>query len=221
MNSISVALIDDHPLMIEAVSSLLNRTHGFKVIGVGAEAGDIAKICRLARPNVAIVDLYLRGDAYAAITHAIAASPSTKIVAYTASRRIEDAVRALSAGASGYVLKSSDSTELIQAICSIQAGDIYISQTFDNRVAAGLRDIAIRRKAAEAVIVGARERQIVHLLMTDKTNAEIAAAIGLSEEAVERHMTALMQRLRVRSRREATIAAQMHRARRPGLMLDS
>jgi two-component system nitrate/nitrite response regulator NarL len=221
MNSISVALIDDHPLMIEAVSSLLNRARGFKVVGAGAEAGDILKICRQAHPNVAIVDLYLRGDAYAAIANAIAASPPTKLVAYTASAGIDDAVRALNAGASGYVLKGGDPAELIQAVRSVQSGNIYITPAFDDRVAASLRDIVTRRIAAEAVMVGIRERQIARLLMRDKTAAEIATAIGLSEEAVERHMTALMQRLHDRNRREAAIAAHARRVRRPGQMLDS
>jgi len=221
MNSISVALIDDHPLMIEAVSSLLKRAHGFKVIGAGAKAGDIVEICRQAHPDVAIVDLHLSGDAYAAIANAVAVSPSTKLVAYTASTGIDAAVRALNAGASGYVLKGSNPTELIQAICSVQSGETYITKTFDSRVIASLRDIVVRRKAAAAVILGIRERQIVRLLMRDKTNAEIAIAIGVSEEAVENHLTVLIQKLQARNRLEAAIAAQMYRAQRPRRMLDS
>ena len=79
----------------------------------------------------------------------------------------------------------------------------------------------MRRKAAEAVIARIRERQIVRLLMRDKTNAEIANAIGLNEGAVENYMTALIRKLRVRNRFEAALAAQAYRGRRPGRMLDS
>jgi DNA-binding NarL/FixJ family response regulator len=221
MNSISVALIDDHPLMIEAVSSLLIRARGFKVVGAGAKAGDIVEICRQAHPNVAIVDLHLSGDTYAAIANAISLFPSTKLVAYTASTGIDAAVRALNAGVNGYVLKGSNPTELIQAIRSVQSGETYITQSFDSRVISSLRDIAMRRKAAEAVIARIRERQIVRLLMRDKTNAEIANAIGLNEGAVENYMTALIRKLRVRNRFEAALAAQAYRGRRPGRMLDS
>jgi two-component system, NarL family, nitrate/nitrite response regulator NarL len=221
MGVISVALIDDHPLMIEAVSSLLTRTQGFQIVGTGASACDIVEVCRLARPEVAIVDLYMNGDVYAAIATAAKASPSTKFLAYTASTGVDTAIRALDAGASGYVLKGSNPAELIQAILSIQAGETYITQTFASRVIAGLRDASLRKKAAEAVILSIRERQIVRLLMIGKTNKEIAAAIKISEKTVKHYMTVLMQKLQVRNRLEVVIAAQKFNEQQPGQLLHS
>jgi DNA-binding NarL/FixJ family response regulator len=210
MKHIAVALIDDHPLMIDAVSSLLNRTDGFKIVGTGASAGDIVEICKLTHPNIAIVDVNLSGDAYAAIAKAKQLSPATMLVIYTASTSLDTGVRALNAGASGYVLKAEHPTELIQAIWSVQSGETYITQKFSSQAIAGLRDPATRRKAAEAIILSTRERQILRLLMGGKTNKEIAAAIRISEKTVQHHMSVLRQKLQVRNRLEAVIAAQNH-----------
>lgn len=148
------------------------------------------------------------GDVYGAIANAIKASPSTKVIAFTAATGVDSAIRALDAGASGFVLKGSRPKELIDAISSVLSGDTYITQTFASRVIAGLRDASLRRKAAEAVILSIREQQIIRLLMHGKTNKEIALAIKISEKTVKHYMTALMQKLQVRNRLEVVIAAQ-------------
>jgi two-component system nitrate/nitrite response regulator NarL len=207
MSTTTIAVIDDHPLMIEAIHSLLDRTPGFEVIGTGTTAYDVIELCRNDHPQVAVVDLSIPGDVYSAIENAIKISPSTKIVAFTASTGVDSAIRALDAGASGYVLKGSNTAELIQAIASVQAGETYITQNFASRVIAGLRDASLRRKAAEAVILSIREQQIIRLLMRGKTNKEIAIAIKISEKTVKHYMTALMQKLQVRNRLEVVIAA--------------
>jgi DNA-binding NarL/FixJ family response regulator len=207
MSSVSIAVVDDHPLMVEAIHSLLNRTEGFDVVGTGATAYDVVEVCRHTQPQVAIVDLTMPGDVYLAIANAIKISPLTKIVAFTGATGMDSAIRALDAGASGYVLKGSDNIELIHAILSVQAGETYITPCFASRVIAGLRDTSLRRKAAEAVILSMRERQIVRLLMIGKTNKEIAMAIKISEKTVKGYMTALMQKLQVRNRLEVVIAA--------------
>jgi len=208
MNAISIALIDNHPLMIEALSSLLKRVEGFDVVGTGTTAFDVVEICRQTHPQIAVVDLSLPGDVYRAIANAIKVSPSTKIVAFTAATGVETAIRAIDAGASGYVLKESTTSELIQAIFSVQSGETYITQNFASRVAAALRDVSLRRKAAEAVRFSIREDQIVRLLLRGSTNKAIAASLKISEKTVKNYMTILMQKLSARNRLEVVIAAQ-------------
>lgn len=208
MSTVTIAIVDDHPLMIEAIHSLLRRTKGFEIVGSGTTAYDVVELCERSRPQVAVVDLSIPGDVYSAIENAIKASPATRIVAFTAATGVDSAIRALDAGASGYVLKGSNTAELIQAIWSVQSGETYITQNFASRVIAGLRDASLRRKAAQAVILSIRERQIIRLLMNGKTNKEIAIAIKISEKTVKHYMTALMQKLQVRNRLEVVIAAQ-------------
>ena len=208
MSSISVALIDDHPLMLDAISSLLCRTEGFEIVGTGTTPLDVVEICKNSRPDIVIIEPLLAGDPYTAISNALKISPLTRILAYTGATGVEPAIRALDAGARGYVLKRSNVAELIQGVSSVHAGETYITQSFASRVIGGLRDASLRRKAAEAVVLNIREQQIVRLLMAGKTNKEIARAIGISEKMVKHYMTGLMQKLQVRNRLEVVIAAQ-------------
>jgi two-component system nitrate/nitrite response regulator NarL len=208
INSISVAIVDDHPLMLGAIQRLLIQTEGFEIVGTGTTISSVVEICSRTRPNVMIVDPMLPGDAYTSIGNATRISPSTRIVAFTGASGVEPAIRALDAGASAYVLKRSDDAELIQAILSAQAGETYITQSFASSVVGALRDTSLRRRAAEAVILSIREQQIVRLLMAGKTNKEIARVIDLSEKMVKHYMTRLMQKLQVRNRVEVVIAAQ-------------
>jgi DNA-binding NarL/FixJ family response regulator len=218
MSAISIVLIDDHPLMIEAISSLLKRTEGFDIVGTGATADDIVGLCTRTQPQIAVVDLHMFGGVYGAIASAIKISPSTKIVAFTAATGVDSAILALDAGASGYVLKGSSPSELIQAILSVRSGQTYITQSFASRVIAGLRDASLRRRAAQAVVLNIREQQIMRLLMSGNTNKEIAIAIKISEKTVKHYMTLLMQKLQVRNRLEVVIAAQKYSDVRPPVM---
>lgn len=208
MSLMSVALVDDHPLMIEAISSLLLRSGRFNVVATGICANDVVDICTRSMPQVIVVDLNMPGDIYTAMSAAICASPSTKVIAFTAATGVDSTIRALDSGATGYVLKGSSSRELIDAITAAHSGETYITQHFASRVIAALRDTSLRRRAAEAVKLSIREQQIVRLLLHGKTNKEIALTIRISEKTVKHYMTLLMQKLHVRNRLEVVIAAQ-------------
>jgi DNA-binding NarL/FixJ family response regulator len=207
MGRVSIALVDDHPLMVEAVRSVLGKTNLFQVVASGSAARDVVEIGTAIRPDVMLVDLGMVGDIYAAISTVTRQSSATKIVVFTAATGVECAIRALDSGASGYVLKGCSSEELIGAINSSLSGEVYIAGAFAAQVIAALRDANVRRKAADAVRLSIREEQIIRLLLKGKTNKEIANAINLCEKTVRHYMTILMQKLQVRNRLEAVIAA--------------
>lgn len=208
MRQISVGLVDDHPLMLEALASLLTRTQKFDIVATGVSARDVVDIGVQIRPQILVVDLNIPGDVFEAIAAVTTRSSSTRIVAFTALVCVESAIRALDSGASGYVLKGCSSQELVEAIACVEAGETYIARKFATRVIAALRDSSLRRKAAEAVNLSMREEQIVRLLLKGKTNKEIALTIRISEKTVKHYMTIIMQKLHVRNRLEAVIAAQ-------------
>ena len=208
MSTVSVGLVDDHPLMIEGIVTLLSRAQGLEVLSTGSTARDIIDISSRFHPDVIIVDLSMAGDVYAAIAMSIKISPKTKIVAFTAATGVDSAIRALDAGANGYVLKGSSTQELIQAVEAVRHGETYITQSFQSQVIAALRNASLRRVAAEAVRFSIREDQIVRLLLRGKTNKEIAVSLKISEKTVKNYMTILMQKLNARNRLEVVIAAQ-------------
>jgi two-component system, NarL family, nitrate/nitrite response regulator NarL len=205
---VSVGLVDDHPLMIEGIVTLLSRAQGLEVLSTGSSAGDLIDISSRLQPDVIVADLNMPGDVYAAIASSIKVSPNTKIVAFTAATGVDTAIRALDAGANGYVLKGSSAQELIQAIEAVRLGETYITQSFASQVIAALRNAAVRRVAAEAVRFSIREDQIVRLLLRGYTNKEMAISLKISEKTVKNYMTILMQKLNARNRLEVLIAAQ-------------
>ena len=205
---ISIGLVDDHPLMIAGIVAFLSRAQGLQILSTGSTARDIIDISSRFHPDVIIVDLRMAGDVYAAIATSIKISPNTKIVAFTAATGVDSVIRALDAGANGYVLKGSSAQELIQAVESVCQGETYITRSFESQVITGLRNASLRRVAAEAVQFSIREDQIVQLLLRGKTNKEIAISLKISEKTVKNYMTILMQKLNARSRLEAVIAAQ-------------
>lgn len=142
---VSIGLVDDHPLMIEGIITLFSRTQGLAISSTGSTARDIIDISSRFRPDVIIVDLSMAGDVYEAIATSIKVSPNTKIVAFTAATGVDSAIRALDAGANGYVLKGSSAQELIQAVEAVRHGETYITQSFASQVIAALRNASVRK----------------------------------------------------------------------------
>lgn len=216
MPPITVALVDDHPLMVDGLVELLSRSGAFKVVATGKSARDILDICEAHGPEVIVVDLLMDDDVCKVISAAIRIAPNTKVVTFTGAEGVEPAILALDAGATGYVMKGSSSAELVQAIESAHAGETYITRLFASDVIAKLQDATVRRKAARALILNVRERQIVRLLMMGKSDDEIATKLRIGGPTLEKHMIVLCQKLKVRDRREAIIAAK--EVERPPLM---
>jgi DNA-binding NarL/FixJ family response regulator len=208
MTLVSIAIFEDQPLMVEAIKVLLSTIPEYKVIATGACANDIYDICAVHKPSTIIVELGLSGDVYEAIAATTKATPSCKIVTFTAATGVEFAIRALDAGAHAYVLKRGNSQELLKAIKSVNDGETYITQNFASKVITALRDTALRRRAAEAVKFSIREDQIVRALLRGGTNKQIALALKISEKTVKHYMTVLMQKLNASNRVEVVIAAQ-------------
>ncbi|MBA4034238.1 MAG: DNA-binding response regulator [Bradyrhizobium sp.] len=207
MPSIRIALVDDHPLMLSGLQDLLSRSGGFEIVATGRSPRDIPHICRVHKPEVIVVDLFMGCDICAVIAAAIRIAPRTKVVAFTAAMGVEPAILALDAGATGYVLKGGTSAELVQAIRSVHAGGIYVTHSFTSEVIARLRDAPFRTKAAKALMFDLRELRIIHLLTIGKTDEQIAVALRIDRTILDDHMSTLRQKFEARNRREAVIEA--------------
>ncbi|AZO81842.1 MULTISPECIES: response regulator transcription factor [unclassified Bosea (in: a-proteobacteria)] len=208
MRKISIAVVDDHPLLMEGLVALMQRKVGFSLSAAGSDAGDIYSITEKHRPDAMIVDLNMPGDAFRAIKDATKTAPDMKIVVFTASTNTDHAIQALEAGAKGYVLKGSSADELIKAIEATCRGEIYITPCFAAKVISALQGKALDGQAAQSAKLSVREDQIIRLLLCGKQNREIARALSLSEKTVKGYMTLLMQKLKARNRLEVVIAAQ-------------
>ncbi|MGO4671164.1 LuxR C-terminal-related transcriptional regulator [Bosea sp. 2RAB26] len=208
MQDRSVAIVDEHPVLREGIAALLERCGGFTLAATGNVADDMVSITSSHRPDDMIVDLGMAGDVYRAIADAMRIAPTMKIIVFTASVSTDDAIRALGAGAKGYVLKSSPAEDLIHALQSAQRNDVYVSPSFANKLICALKDKTLERNKPACNRLSVREEQIVRLLLCGKMNSEIARELSLSTKTIKGHMTALMAKLNARNRLEVVIAAQ-------------
>ncbi|WP_025662660.1 response regulator transcription factor [Rhizobium sp. IBUN] len=208
MESVSIALVDDHPLMLAGLVDLFKLNEDFTVAATGSKASDVLKINAEIRPDVFVVDVMMPGNIFEVIAKIVATSPKTKFLAFTALTRSDIAVRALNAGATGYVLKGSDAGELIQGVRAVYNGETFITPAFACKVIEELKISSLRKMASGTVKLSIREGQIVGMLMRGATNKQIAADLRIGEKTVKNYMTILMQKLHARNRLEVLIAAQ-------------
>ena len=208
MKLISLALIDDQPIVVEGLTHVFGAQDTFEVVATGATARDARAIAERFHPELMILGLSPSDGALQAISEIKAAFPSIKILMFTADPGVEHAVKALEAGALGYVSKSCQLDELLHAARAAITGETYISRNFASRVLTALRGASMRKVTVEALKLSAREDQIVCLLLDGKTNREMSLNLGITERTVKHYMTVLMQKLNARNRVEVVIAAQ-------------
>jgi DNA-binding NarL/FixJ family response regulator len=208
MCTVSIALIDDHPILLKGLASIFAETARFEVVATGRCASDAVEAVCAARPEVVLIDLNMPGDAFEAIARIRTLSPETKVIAFTASAAIDHAVRALDAGATGYVLKGSTDEELMQAVDTVVAGETFITPSFASKVISALHKGSAQKACAPGIKLSVREDQIVRHLLAGRTNKEIAQRLTISEKTVKHYMTVLMQKLQARNRVEVVLAAQ-------------
>ena len=214
MGQISIALVDDHPVLRSGLEVLFGSTDGFEVVAQGCCVADAVEISSCFSPDILIMDLTMPGNAFTAISEINRKQKNIKVVAYTASAGIEHAVMALDAGARGYILKGGGPEELIHGLRTVHLGETYITQGFATKVLLALRNASIRKLAADAIKLSVREQQIVRLLLNGRTNKEIGSSLTISEQTVKHYMSILMQKLNARNRTEVVIAAQKMEAQR-------
>ncbi len=208
MKTISVAFVDDHPVLLAGLATLFSAHQDFSVVAIGNSARDAMEIVIKYRPDVIVVDLNMPGKVLEMVAEITVGRFGTKVLTFTAATGIDDAISALEAGAGGYVLKGSSCDDLMEAVRTVHAGDTYITASFAAKVVAGLRTASLRKSAIEAMRLSLREEQVLRLLLRGSTNREIASTLAIGEKTVKHYMTILMQKLNVRNRVEVVLAAQ-------------
>jgi DNA-binding NarL/FixJ family response regulator len=211
--TVRVLLADDHELFRSGLRSVLTTQPDLECV---AEVGDgraaVAEVARL-RPDVAVLDVRMpRLDGLAA-TEAILAQPGcrTRVLVLTTYDHDRHVHRALRAGASGFLLKSLPPEEMIAAVRVAARGDALldpsVTRRLAGRIAAGL---APPDAPPELDRLSPRELEVLLLVAQARSNAEIAAALGVGEETVKTHVSRLLAKLGLRDRVHAAVYA--HRA---------
>jgi two-component system nitrate/nitrite response regulator NarL len=203
---ISLAIVDDHPLLREGVARSLVETGKFNVSGEGASATDAMNLTLAHRPDILLMDISMPGGGLVAAAAIREKVPDQKIVILTVSESRDDLTAALNAGVQGYVLKGVGAKTLAEILEMVAAGESYVPPTLAARMLASLKEINSAKVDPLSLLSG-REREILGCVASGMSNKEVALRLNLQEKTVKHHMTRILSKLHVRNRTEAALVA--------------
>ena len=193
--SLRLLLADDHTLMRQGLRHILESRPDFDIVAEASSGIEAVEAARQHKPDVAVVDVAMKElNGIEATAQILKHSPHTAVLILSMYDDERYVLRAVKAGARGYVLKNSAGEELIQAIYAVQKGLAFFSPA----VARLFQDAGLRLKDASEVndrfeLLTDRERQIYQLLAEGNSNKDIANRLGLSLHTVETHLWWVME----------------------------
>ena len=211
MKKIRVLLVDDHDIVRLGLMALLRNQPDMEVAGEAGTASEGVKLAEKMIPDVVLMDIRLPGgggiDACQQITSRV---PSCVVVMLTSFADDELVVRAIRAGAMGYVLKQVGNAELLRAIRAAAQGEALLDPSTTTRLLSRIRET--ERKADEDAFrdISEREMDVLVHLVKGKTNAEIALLLKLSEKTVGNYVSNMFEKLHVSNRIELAVYAHEH-----------
>jgi DNA-binding NarL/FixJ family response regulator len=206
-----VLLVDDEALVRAGLRMILESADDLEVVGEAGDGADAVEAVLRCRPDVVLMDIRmprLDGIAATEAVRAIKERPPAVVVLTTFD--LDDHVfRALQAGAAGFLLKDTPPTELVQAVRVVAAGDSMLSPSVTRRLIARFADgpVASRQEQARARLAGltARERDVLVAVGRGSSNAEVGAALFMSEATVKAHVSRLLDKLELANRVQLAI----------------
>jgi two-component system, NarL family, response regulator NreC len=194
---VRVTIADDHPLVRSGLRALLERDGEFQVIAEAADGYEAIDLAVLHKPDVILLDVgmpRLSGpDAAQSISQRI---PATRIVMLSMHSDEAYVLRALKAGARGYLLKASPEADVLAAIRAVVAGNAYFSPSITKLLVEEYVVEARRRGVEDSYdLLSTREKEILQLLASGKNNREIADLLYISVATVETHRNNIFQKL--------------------------
>lgn len=196
---IRVLVVDDHAIVRDGISTLLNRQADMEVVGEASDGAEaIAMYCQL-RPDVTLMDVQMPGvGGLEAITEIRRLSVDARILVLTTYPGDANAVRALRAGAAGYLLKNGIRSALVDAVRSVHSGRRAVSADIAHELAVHALDEPLTQ----------REIAILQLIADGHANKQIASRLNVSVETIKAHLKAIFSKLGVHDRTHAvTLAA--------------
>lgn len=196
MRSISILLVDDHPVVREGYRRLLERQPGFRVTAEADDATKAYQAYKTVKPDVVVMDLTLEGaSGLEALRHIREWDKDAKTLIFTMHQGSAYALKAFEAGAAGYITKSSAPGELIRAVEAVARGGRVLSEDISKAIAAD------RISGAGQIIedLTARETEILRLLASGKSSEDIAVLLNLSHKTVRNHHYAIKSKIGARN----------------------
>ena len=207
---IRVVLVDDQALLRAGFRALIDAEDDIEVVAEASDGGEAVDVVARHLPDVVLMDIRMPGVDGLEATRQITSGPrleSVRVVILTTFDLDEYVFEALSAGASGFVLKDDPPEQLIAAIRTVAAGDALLSPAITKRV---IRQFTRIPRPAPPSALGeltSREHDVFRLIALGRSNAEIGQELYISEGTVKTHVTHVLQKLDLRDRVQAVVLA--------------
>jgi len=207
--TLRVVVADDHGVVRKGVRLVLSEAPEIEIVGEACDGDEAVEMASALRPNVMILDVAMpKRNGIQAATQIAKAEPGVGIIMLSMYSDEEYLMRAISAGAKGYLLKDSAEPDLVKAVRTVAAGRPF----FSTILSAALVADYVRKIQSEGLqdpydALTEREKEVLQFLAYAKTSKDIAALLGLSLHTVETHRTNLMQKLDLHSAAEVVLYA--------------
>jgi NarL family two-component system response regulator LiaR len=199
MSVTTIAIVDDHRVVSRSLQAYLESFPDLQVVGIAASGEELLARIDEWTPQIVLQDLLLPGGMNGIDTtrRIVERSPASRVIALTASTDEARMMGVLRAGAAGYVRKDAEPEVLLAAVRAVARGRTYIDPSVGQQLA--------RMDAAGDLTP--RESEVLRHVALGRSNRDIAATLGVSEETVKSHVTHLLAKLQVDNRAQATVQA--------------
>jgi DNA-binding NarL/FixJ family response regulator len=195
---IRILIVDDHPVVLAGLTSMLSTQPDFEVMGSASSGEEALQMLRLGTADVLLLDLRMPGMSGIDTLLALKATQiHVRPIILTSFETDEDIYRSVQAGAQGYLLKGAPQADVVEAIHTVHGGKRY----FPRDIAARLAERLMRTDLT------ARELEVLHMLARGLTNKEIGNALRISGNTVRNHVNSIIEKLEVSDRTEAATTA--------------
>jgi two-component system nitrate/nitrite response regulator NarL len=222
--AIQLIVVDDHPLFRRGLIALLSQDERFEIMGEAGDVGEALRVLGKVQPDLLLLDNHLPGvKGVDAIGSLKAACPKLRILMLTMSEDEEDLSKALQSGADGYLLKTSESDQLCDALVKVHEGHSVISPAMLNKLVSTLRHpvsslgqattvTSSNEKNARQLIdkLSPRERDIFLLVAKSLSNKQIARDLDIAETTVKIHIQHIFKKMDLSSRVQIAVFAATH-----------
>ncbi|MXM63990.1 response regulator [Streptomyces sp. HUCO-GS316] len=212
MTAIRLLLVDDDPLVRAGLSLMLGGAEDIEIVGEAADGAEVEALVDRAVPHVVLMDIRMPSVDGLTATELLRGRPAApQVVVLTTFHADEQVLRALRAGAAGFVLKDTPPAEILDAVRRVAAGDPVLSPAVTRRLmdhAAGTAADTRRTRALERIAaLNGREREVAVAVGGGLSNAEIAAELFMSVATVKTHVSRILARLDLNNRVQIALLA--------------
>jgi DNA-binding NarL/FixJ family response regulator len=211
MKKISLVIADDHEIFRDGLSLMLAKQDTVSLIGQAGDGEQLLKLVDEYKPDIVLTDIKMPSlDGISAARILLQRHPELKIIALSMYEEDDLIVEMLEAGAKGYLLKNADKKEILEAITTVNEGNIFYCKHTSTHLASLIVKSKIESRKAPAALFTDREKEVVRLICRQHTAQEIGDLLFLSKRTVEGYRTRILEKMDVKNTAGVVIFALKH-----------